>query len=352
MLRRVIGRDGVRLAYYEYGTSQVSTMPLSNDSSISKPAKYNILFSHGTGFHGRVFDSTINYLGVENYNCFSIDHRGHGQSGWNTTIPLHWDSFADDLLDVSHACCGTEKIIGVGHSMGSAALLMAALREPDKFSCLILYEPIIFPLEMRLLFSLFKESPLAKLARKRRNVFKSHEEAIANFSKKPPMNTFDKQVLNDFVTYGLASQLQLDVLEKAILKEEDIDVVSTEQQIISETTTSGGDDEQDPVYLRCEREREASVYNTGHHHTTWNDLHKLAVPTVVLAGKYDIKQPSFWAQRLANRIPGSEFIRWDKYSHFGPLENPKGLSDCIEKVICEKLVESQAAGDVVKSSSL
>ncbi|CAM9377108.1 unnamed protein product [Ectocarpus fasciculatus] len=285
MLRRLKARDGVSLAYYRYGVQ-----PRENDAA--GQVKPTVFFSHATGFHGRIFDTTIGML-ADNYSCYSMDHRGHGRSGWGCDKPLHWSVFANDLLEVSQECCGEDKVVGVGHSMGAAALLMAALKKPEKFSALVLYEPIIFPPEMRMLFGVSADSPLAVLAKKRRNSFGSHDEAIRNFSKKPPMNAFDSNVLRDFVMHG-----QVD--------------------------TNDG-----LVYLRCQRENEAAIYNSGSIHTTWSELSNISVPTVILAGKFEWTQPSMFAQRLARNIPGSKFIRWDNYSHFGPLEDPTGFANVI-----------------------
>lgn len=310
MLRQLVARDGVRLVYYEYSRPVMAASALVS----------NILFSHATGFHGRVFDRTINQL-TGKFNCISMDHRGHGRSGRNMTVPLHWDIFADDVVHVAHGWCGANKVVGVGHSMGAAALLMAALKEPEKFSSLILYEPIIFPFELRLLFSVQTDSPLAKLAKKRRNEFKTHEEAFVNFRKKPPMDKFDESVVKDFVSHGLAPSAVIEATEKEICAE----------TLFNNEPKSNSADES--VFLRCDKEFEASIYNTGHRHTTWNDLPKISVPTLIIAGRSDIQQPSFWANRLANRIPNSRFSRWDQNSHFGPLENPEMFASAVENFI-------------------
>ena len=302
MIRRLKARDGVSLAYYRYVVQERATDAVQE----TKP---KVFFSHATGFHGRVFDTTISFLG-DKYTCYSMDHRGHGRSGWNGDAPLHWIAFADDLLEVSHECCGEEKMVGVGHSMGAAALLMAALKKPEKFSALVLYEPIIFPPEMRMLFGLRDESPLAVLAKKRRDAFASYDEAISNFSKKPPMNAFDTSVLRDFVMHGLAPE-------------------SAGFNCSPPDEDGHIDSKNGPVHLRCKRENEASVYNSSLMHTTWNDLPNVSVPTVVLAGKFELTQPSMFAQRLARRIPGSQFTRWDNHSHFGPFEDPMGFANAI-----------------------
>jgi pimeloyl-ACP methyl ester carboxylesterase len=345
MLRRVRAQDGVRLAYYEYSARPARAPQQQQLQKLPKHPEVNVFFSHATGFHGRIFDSLITGSGglAEKYSCFSMDHRGHGQSGWNPDAPLHWDAFAADLLAVSHACCGTGPVVGVGHSMGAASLLMAALLEPKKFSALVLYEPIIFPPELRLLSSLVGDSPLARLARKRRNSFDSREEAIANFSKKPPMNLYHEDVLRDFVVHGLADARELRRAREGADADADADTdTDTDSSSHASASVEGGAGPS--LHLRCERDREAAVYNSGSLHTTWSELPKVAVPCYVLSGKYQLTEPSVFAERLASRIPGSSFARWGDAGHFGPFEQPARFAQVVEDVIAELSLADDSKG--------
>ena len=95
-------------------------------------------------------------------------------------------------------------LIGVGHSQGATSLLLAALEEPRRFNALILYEPVVWRDAIKLC-SYFEESPLTIASRKKRCVeFDSHKQAMENFAKRPPMNSFHNDVLKDYVTYGLS----------------------------------------------------------------------------------------------------------------------------------------------------
>lgn len=95
--------------------------------------------------------------------------------------------------------------MGVGHSQGATALLLAALQEPQRFSGLILYEPVVFPKlwqNLSKVFFRFSESPLALSSRRRRLEFDTLNDAFLNFAAKPPMNSFHVDVLRDYVRYG------------------------------------------------------------------------------------------------------------------------------------------------------
>lgn len=324
MRRSVRTRDGVRLAYYQFADAAPAALQ----------PNLPVMFSHATGFHGRVFDSTIKTLG-EGYTCYSMDHRGHGRSGWNPNRPLHWETFASDLLEVTHASCGTTPVLGVGHSMGAAALLMATLMEPQRFSGLVLYEPIIFPPEMRAIFRLMGDAPLATVARKRRSKFESHEEAILNFSRKAPMNSFDESVLRDYVMHGLVGAGTGSSAEDGEDGEEGYiaDSSTTHRNGVKEITSLP--QANSAVELRCIREVEAEVYNSAILHTTWSELRNIKVPTCILAGKYVFSHPSFFAERMSKKIPDSKFIRWEDAGHFGPFEKPERFADVISSMYHE-----------------
>ena len=81
-MRKVLAADGVMLACHVYGAPSAEAPTL--------------FFSHATGFHGRVFETSIRHLTDRNkYYCVSIDHRGHGLSGWNNISPLKWEVFGE-----------------------------------------------------------------------------------------------------------------------------------------------------------------------------------------------------------------------------------------------------------------
>lgn len=304
-LKKIIAHDGTYLAVHEYGNIVKS--------------KSTLLLSHPTGFHGRLFDKTVFNI-IDEFNAISFDHRGHGRSIWTPTEPLDWSIFGRDVISILSDYSLDSPLIGIGHSMGATALIMAALESPSRFSALILYEPIIFPLEWKIGMNLIKDSPLAVAARKRRKEFQSFQHAYSNFASKLPMNQFDPDVLRDYVRYGL-------------VETEDIAKSSREDDSpLAHELYENWKLEEKFVKLRCDPIYEASIYNSGHLHNTWNQLSKLTVPTWVIAGKREFFQPSSFAQRIANRIQGANFIRWEDSTHFGPFEKPQRLADLIKQI--------------------
>lgn len=273
---RISSTDDVSLAVHDYN-------PNSRQSTV--------LFSHATGFHGRVFDPVASAL-LQTHHCVTFDYRGYGDSTCPPDWRVAWAGYGDDALCAARLAAGNGPIIGAGHSMGGAALVMAALREPKLFRALVLFEPIIFPpAEPDRKNS--GPSPLVEGARKRRAVFASVEEALANYASKPPLNVFDPAALLAYVNFGFKPQPD------------------------------------GTVTLKCLPEHEARTYESGANHETWAELGKLRVPTWVISGADLPMSPSGIAPGIASQISGSTFVRFEQLTHFGPMQDPKMFVECV-----------------------
>lgn len=253
-----------------------------------------ILFSHATGFHGRVFAPVAARLTAHPRTTF--DYRGYGDTAAPRDRTLHWEAFGDDALAVArdvHARHGRRPIVAAGHSMGGAGLVMAALREPQLFSALVLFEPIIFPPESRARAR--EANPLAEITRRRRRTFSDFDAARANFAAKPPLNSLHPEALDAYVRHGF---LQRD----------------------------------DGVHLKCDPEFEAQTYEMGAMHDTWQRLGDMKVPTHVLAGAHAEMSPAAIAPRVAELLGNAKFVEWRDLGHFGPLEDPARFAAFIADV--------------------
>jgi pimeloyl-ACP methyl ester carboxylesterase len=299
-MRKIVTKDGVSLAVYSFGGVKVN-------STVSQSASFpKLLFSHANGFHGRIYQTTIASLTEVGYDCWSMDHRGHGQSTCILPHQLNWNIFGDDILTVTKEITSEEeKIVGVGHSFGAAAFLMAALQSPEKFSHLVLYEPVLFPWYYRFI-SRFYESPLAIAAMKRRRSFPSVAGAIENFKSKQPMKSFHPSVLHDYCTYGMHQ------LEKIKADNED------------------GEQQQEWT-LSCPPENEAAIFRSGALHTTMDQLHSLKVPVLMITGRFESQGLSRFVSNAAKKIPNCEFVCWDDLGHLGPMEDPLRFARAVKE---------------------
>lgn len=254
-----------------------------------------VLFAHATGFHGRCWQPVADELDVPST---ALDFRGFGDSAPPTGWQVDWRGYGTDATVAARhlAEASGSPVVGVGHSMGGAALLMAALDEPDLFATLVLFEPIVMP-PTPVTSQAVPSNFLAEGARRRRSAFASFDAALANFASKPPMNAFTPEALHAYVHFGLAE----------------------------------GANEQ--VHLKCSPEHEARTYETGGAHDTFDRLGTLRVPAHYLSGRVEQAQPSAVTELLAARTPGATYARIEHVGHFGPMEDPAALAGIVDRAL-------------------
>jgi 3-oxoadipate enol-lactonase len=79
---------------------------------------------------------------LRGHRVLRYDARGHGEStGTPDEASYSWPALADDLIRLLNDLAPGERVHGVGTSMGSATLLHAAVRHPDRFASLTLVVP-------------------------------------------------------------------------------------------------------------------------------------------------------------------------------------------------------------------
>lgn len=101
-----------------------------------------MLFAHGFGCDQNMWRFILPAF-EEEYRTIAFDYVGHGQSDLTAYDPQKYSSlegFADDVLEI---CWELElsDVIFVGHSVSAVIGIMAAIREPRRFKCLILVGP-------------------------------------------------------------------------------------------------------------------------------------------------------------------------------------------------------------------
>lgn len=247
-----------------------------------------LLLSHATGFHGYCYLPIADRLADE-FTSYAFDHRGHGSTPRPDDWDVDWARYGDDALAAARAVAPDGGLVAFGHSMGGASLLMAAHREPELFDLLVIFEPIVFPTDTDRTVS--EPSPLVEGARRRRPSFDSFEHAIDNYSSKPPMSSFDPDVVRLYVGHGMRPAPE-------------------------------------GVRLTCDPEHEARTFESGGSHTTWGLLPEIDTRVVVVAGG-DAMGPAEIAPGVAQRLPNSLFIEQPDSSHFGPFVDPAGTADLI-----------------------
>ncbi|MCU1367158.1 MAG: hypothetical protein JWN39_2797, partial [Ilumatobacteraceae bacterium] len=105
------------------------------------------LYAHATGFHAHCWTPVT--ADLPQLHNVGYDARGHGDTpigaDWAASDHVDWHVYGHDCALVAESLSADGQVLGVGHSMGGAALLMAALAAPELFRGLVLYEPIVMP---------------------------------------------------------------------------------------------------------------------------------------------------------------------------------------------------------------
>lgn len=176
--------NGITMAYWEWHADLRGQGP-------------TLWLAHATGFHGRVWDRMIGEL-AQPRHVIAIEQRGHGRS--EATEFDTWDVFGHDQAELA-ARLDLHGAVGVGHSMGAHALVQAAALQPDRFSQLLLIDPVMgAPADYHQ-----PHAPLGTLhpSAGRKNHFDSAQAMFDRFADRPPYAVFDRQALMDYCQYGL-----------------------------------------------------------------------------------------------------------------------------------------------------
>jgi pimeloyl-ACP methyl ester carboxylesterase len=251
------------------------------------------LAAHATGFNGLVWRP---WAALQHeMHLVAPDFRGHGGSTCPAGVPYSWERYADDVLAVLAAAPWPSsdqdpaRPIGIGHSMGGAALLLAEIRQPRTFAGLWLYEPITFPPEIRSTMG-DAENPLAAGARRRRVRFPSRAEAAATYRSKPPLNVFADASMDAYVEGGFVG------------------------------------DPDGSVSLACRPGDEALVYEQASTCAAFEQAGDVTCPVVVAHGARAQGPPAAIAPLLATRLPEGRTAAYEDLGHFGPMEAPARLA--------------------------
>lgn len=290
--------DGVTLAVYE-------SHPFTGDEIPGRGPE--VLLVHANGFCAGVFAPLVGALGDR--RCVSYDARAHGRST-RGAADMSWEGHRDDVLAV-HDALGLTRPVGVGHSMGGAALLLAEQLRPGTFAALWLFEPIVFPSE----FGDVSDNPMAEGALRRRSRFHSREEAFANFARKPPLSKLCAECLAAYVTYGFHA------------------AGSDERAAGTGAQVTGGDEGETGIVLACAPEDEAAGYRMGGKHSAWDHLGEVACPVVVLRGHDSEPSPATVAPVIAETLPEGRLETHEELGHFGPLEAPDAMARSVLDLI-------------------
>ncbi len=242
---------------------------------------------HATGLHGRVWEPFVPRL-REHFRVVALDQRGHGDSD-KPESGYEWTKFADDVLAVVDTLELTDPI-GVGHSAGATALVIAESKRPGTFARLALMDPTLLPPEFRALVPAGL-NPMSEQARRRRAVWDSTDELLQRLRDGSPLATWREEFLRAYVVHG------------------------TKQR-------SDGS-----VELKCPPEIEALVYAAALN-DAWERLANIGCPTLLVTGQSSPMWGNGRGEQAAAQLPNGRFESVEG-GHFFPMERPDETLDVI-----------------------
>lgn len=253
-----------------------------------------IHFAHANGFPPATYQTLIDNL-KSNHHLVSMKLRPLWPNSDYSEFK-NWETVGDDLIKFLDQQ-GLKNIIGMGHSFGGIATVIAAFKRPDLFSRLVLFEPVVLPSWVYLMtnflprYFLKKSNPIVKSTLVRTDNWESKEAAFNHFRpKKLFADVGDKELL-DYINAGTSEE------------------------------KSG------TVSLTYSKEWEAQVYMTFSN--PWGYITNLQTPYLALRGETSTTiREETW--RKWQKLKGSNvLIQFDDCGHLLPIEKPEEMAKTI-----------------------
>jgi pimeloyl-ACP methyl ester carboxylesterase len=250
-----------------------------------------VLAVHATGFCKELWQPVAGRAGHPR-RVVAVDQRGHGDSEAAPTPCDWWDLGRDVLAVVDHLAA--TRPLGLGHSSGAAALVMAELLRPGAFSALLLVEPIIFPPP----YFRAVENPMSAAALRRRGAYPSPEAARVAFHGRGAFRGWTDEALSLYVAHALG--------------------------------------ERDGAWaLKCPPEMEAEFYRGATAHGVWERLGEVGCPVVLVAGAESDSHPPELNRAMQARFAGARLEVVAGAGHFVPMQQPGALARLLDALPAE-----------------
>lgn len=264
-----IEANGIRLHYQDWG---------GNGSPI--------VILHATGFLGRIYAPIAEALTAIG-RVYTYDQRGHGDSGRAPDDRYDWMRTMEDLAGFITAM-GLERVRGLGHSAGATAVGSLACERPELISRAVLAEPVVF--ESPTAPELGWRNPFIERTLKRKRVFDSVDAMFQNFDRKPPYNTWRKDMLRAYCEYGTRP------------------------------------DAEGKRELKCAPEIEARFYETSRDFDGLGRILRAEAPLLVLFGVKSDSLGITLSDRIAERLRHGRVVNVPDTGHFMPMEKPEEVA--------------------------
>lgn len=256
-------------------------------------------FAHANGYPPGCYLPLIQLL-ASRYEVMAMCQRPL----WPGSDPYSisdWRPLADDLNRfLDSLCCSA--VIGAGHSFGATTTLRLAVQHPDRFTALVLIDPVLFTpgriYFWRLISRLglaYRFHPLVPAARRRRSSFPDKAAMFTNFRTKPVFQRLNDDALRAYV-----------------------DAI-------------GCEDGEGGMTLCYPSEWEARIYVTNMlaDLEIWHSLPRLKPPALFVYGAESDTFSHAAAARIKRLLPSAKMVCVEKTGHLIPLEDPQSVFQAI-----------------------
>jgi pimeloyl-ACP methyl ester carboxylesterase len=259
----------------------VTIQYLSSDGDDDGPA---IIFLHATGFLPWLWQPIARQFSdkhrvIAPYFC---DHRESDPHEGG----LSWAMLAEDLVGFCKAM-DIENPYMVGHSMGGAVIAIAAGALGLQVAKMVLIEPIFLPQEIYTIDLTVDQHPLASKSIKRRNAWADMAEARAYLKSKRLFATWDEEILDLYLQYGMTEAAE------------------------------GG------LELVCHPKKEASLFMGSRGYDPWPILPKVTCPVLVMEGEHTENKGFIDQKKIAGMFLKGEYRLMENAGHLIPMERPR-----------------------------
>lgn len=255
-------------------------------------------FAHANAYPPGSYRLFLNAL-AKQFRVLAVKHRPL----WPNAQPqemVSWHRIADDLIAFFDQQ-NLRGVIGVGHSLGGVATMVAAAKRPELFSHLVLIDPVF--LAPHLLAMVDErvaqqqepfEFPMVASAQRRRDWWSSRAAAFEHLRPKPVFAGFSDEAMWDFINYGL------------------------------------NDDANGGVRLAFPKEWEARIYSMPPTFV-WEYVSQISQPTLAIrAANSDTLFPPAW-EHWQKLQPNATFIEMPETTHLLTMEKPEQVANLIAR---------------------
>lgn len=170
--------------------------------SVDTPSRPRLVFAHANGFPGSSYRSLLKPL-AESFDLHPLDRLGHHP---DYPVNHNWGNLVDELL--SYLPESDAPLLGVGHSLGGTLMAMAADKQPERFSGVIMLDPPLmlgtdaWAMKAAKRFGFVDRITPAGKTLGRRSVWPSREVMAHYLSRRGLFRHFTPEALNDYIEGG------------------------------------------------------------------------------------------------------------------------------------------------------